>query len=290
MKPAFAWAWRMSMIFFRETLFGATVALAVLANGGAVAQTASGADVSPPLLVSETFAGDMISTTADVIGAAWSYLLGNEGAQDGNKATHDAGEQRGDNDYLHLIAFGGDEVDQASAGPNAVSRAWDTMVYYFKYAVDAVYTGLTPPSPASFARKPKVKDPYDFWTLLGDAGYKLGEIEAGGSLLFSVNFKFKHIRELSSGDISYLERKLERHSKKFSGPISFIHRTIIHAILEVNSGDDYVVESLKIALFPIPSATFTMSTWEFGLSREHDELLRAVQGRKLKSRQSSDDN
>lgn len=277
------------MTFFRETLLGAAITLVFIGFGdpAARAQTAPGVTESPPLLVSETFTGDVISATADVIGAAWSYLLGNEESQGASGPAQGDGERRIENEYLHFIAAPGD--DQPPASPSMFGATWDTITYYFKYAVDAVYTGLTPPSPASFARKSKVKDPYDFWTLLGDAGYKLAEIEAGGSLLLSVNFKFKHIRELSSGDIAYLERKLERHAKKFGDPVSFIHRTIIYAILDVNSGDDFLVESLKISLFPIPSAYFTMTTWEFGLSREHDELLRAVQGRKLKTRQSSDD-
>lgn len=156
----------------------------------------------------------------------------------------------------------------------------DSVTYWADYAFNAVTSGLTPPSPETFAKSTRSKDPNDFWTLVGDAGYKLKEISTDVGVVPDVGFRFKYVRELSDGDVNWLERKLERHGKKFKDPLSVIQRTIIYTLLSINSSDVYYVDELKVKLLPLPKAEFSLMPWDSGLSEEHDTLLRAIQGKK----------
>lgn len=187
-----------------------------------------------------------------------------------------------------------DPASGASSGAATVqSRGFfghvvDTISYGFFSLYNAITSGFTPPSPQSFAKKMKSKDPYDFWQLIGDAGYKLKAIHTNIGVVPDVEFHFKYVRELSNGDINWLERKLTKHASKFTDPVSFVQRTIIYSLLDINSSDSYFVDELKVDLLPLPRAVFVLSPWEAGLSREHDELLRAIQGKTRNQRKLTD--
>lgn len=184
-------------------------------------------------------------------------------------------------------ALGGGAESVQSRG--FFGKVVDTISYGFASVYHALTSGLTPPSPSSFAKKMKSKDPYDFWQLIGDAGYKLKEIQTQIGIVPDVEFKFRYVRELSNGDINWLERKLAKHAAKFSDPVSLIQRTIIYSLLEINSSDTYFVEELKVDLLPLPRAVFVLSPWEAGLNREHDELLRAIQGKSSIMRKTTEE-
>ena len=138
----------------------------------------------------------------------------------------------------------------------------------------------TPPSPETFTKSFKSKNPDDFWQLVGDAGYKLKEIATDVGVVPDVGFKFRYVRELSDGDINWLERKLRKHEEKYHDPLSYAQRAIIYTLLSINSSDVYFVEELKVKLLPLPTARFALTPWDSGLSWEHDTLLRAIQGQK----------
>ncbi|MBI1207116.1 MAG: hypothetical protein GC191_07490 [Azospirillum sp.] len=169
----------------------------------------------------------------------------------------------------------------APGKPGLFGRAVDSVGYFFSYLWSGITSTLTPPSPASFAGAFETKDPYSFWYLLSETGYKLKEIESDVGLIPDVAFKFKYVRELSSADIAYLERKLERHARKYSDMLSVVQRSIIYTLLEINDSDTYFVEDFKIKLLPLPKAQFSLSPWESGLPEEFDVLLRAIQGKEV---------
>jgi hypothetical protein len=191
---------------------------------------------------------------------------------------------------MDFAQAGAAEANGGKAPPRGpLGRMFDAVGYAISYVFSALTSGLNPPSPASIAQGTQSKDPYDFWKLIGDAGYKLREISTDVGVVPDVGFRFRYVRELSNADVTWLERRLERHARKFQDPLSFTQRSIIYALLEINSSDTYFVEELKIKLLPLPHATFSLSPWERGLSMEHDVLLRAIQGKKFNNRKPAEE-
>ena len=176
-----------------------------------------------------------------------------------------------------------------SSDRGPVGRFFDSIAYWTDYIFTTVTRGLTPPSPETFAKSMRSKDPNDFWKLVGDAGYKLKEISTDVGVVPDVGFRFKYVRELSDGDVNWLERKLDHHADKFGDPLSVIQRTIIYTLLSVNSSDMYYVDELKVKLLPLPKAEFSLMPWDSGLSEEHDTLLRAIQGKKRTKRKPTEE-
>lgn len=190
------------------------------------------------------------------------------------------------------FAQNGEPVVNTSASLTArgpIGQVLDRISYWVDYIFTTVTRGLTPPSPETFAKSVRSKDPNDFWVLVGDAGYKLKEISTDVGVVPDVGFRFKYVRELSDGDINWLERKLERHAAKFKDPLSVIQRMIIYTLLNVNSSDVYYVDELKVKLLPLPKAEFALMSWDSGLSEEHDTLLRAIQGKKRTKHKSNEE-
>ena len=182
------------------------------------------------------------------------------------------------------------------AGPNGgtqggwLSRWWDAAGYWIASTYTSITDGLTPPSPETFAKSfSKAKNPDDFWQLVGDAGYKLKEIATDVGVVPDVGFKFRYVRELSDGDVNWLERKLRKHEEKYHDPLSVAQRAIIYTLLSVNSSDVYFVEELKVKLLPLPTARFALTPWDSGLSWEHDVLLRTIQGHKQAKRKPTEE-
>jgi len=190
-----------------------------------------------------------------------------------------------------------DFADVSDAGPvggvqvvrGPVGQFFDAVAYWADYIFTTITRGLTPPSPETFAKTMRSKDPNDFWKLVGDAGYKLKEISTDVGVVPDVGFRFKYVRELSDGDVNWLERKLDHHAEKFKDPLSVIQRTIIYTLLSVNSSDMYYVDELKVKLLPLPKAEFSLMPWDSGLSEEHDTLLRAIQGKKRTKRKPAEE-
>ena len=162
-----------------------------------------------------------------------------------------------------------------------IGQFLDMISYWFTSLITTINSDLTPPSPESFAKAVKSKDVNNLWRLVSDAGYKLKEISTDVGVVPDVSFKFGYVRELSDGDVNWLERKLARHARIYKDPISIIQRMIIYTLLNVNSSDTYFVSQLQVKLLPLPKAQFTLQPWDSGLSPEHDALLHAIQGRPL---------
>ncbi len=66
-------------------------------------------------------------------------------------------------------------------------------------------------------------------------------------------------------------------------------RAIIYTLLSINSSDVYFVEELRVKLLPLPTARFSLVPWDSGLSREHDTLMRAIQGQQRQPRKPIDE-
>ena len=174
----------------------------------------------------------------------------------------------------------------AGGDPNAeshtlIGRWFDSLGYWLSSTYTSVTNGLSPPSPEAFAERGfNSKDPDGFWQLVADAGYRLKEITTDVGVVPDVGFKFRHVRQLSDGDINWLERKLRKHEDKYGDPLSVAERAIIYTLLSINGSDFYYVEELQVKLLPLPTARFTLNPWDNDLSWENDTLLRAIQGQK----------
>ena len=241
------------------------VGLATGAAGGALAQTgaASAESRNPPQIVPPLAAAPPPSPAA--LTARQTVVGGFEG-----------GAQVVALDFVAADGAG----PAGNAGDNLARRWFDATVYWLGTAYTSISDGLTPPSPETFTKSFKSKNPDDFWQLVGDAGYKLKEIATDVGVVPDVGFKFRYVRELSDGDINWLERKLRKHEEKYHDPLSYAQRAIIYTLLSINSSDVYFVEELKVKLLPLPTARFALTPWDSGLSWEHDTLLRAIQGQK----------
>jgi hypothetical protein len=185
-------------------------------------------------------------------------------------------------DLATLDQTAGDQTGAGSTlttGRGPIGEFLDRIAYWFHSLITAITDDLAPPSPESFAKSVKSKDVNNLWRLVGDAGYKLKEISTEVGVVPGVAFKFKYVRELSDGDINWLERKLERHARQYQDPVSAMQRMIIYTLLNINSSDTYFVSELQVKLLPLPKAQFTLQPWDSGLSPEHDALLRAIQGK-----------
>lgn len=178
----------------------------------------------------------------------------------------------------------------ASPGSTLIGRLLDAVGFWLGSAYTSVTDGLSPPSPETFAKSfRKSKNPDDFWQLVGDAGYKLKEISTDVGVVPDVTFSFRYVRELSDGDINWIERKLRRHEEKYHDPLSFAQRAIIYTLLSINTSDFYYVEELAVKLLPLPTARFSLNPWDNDLSWEHDTLLRAIQGQKHARRKPAEE-
>ncbi len=180
-------------------------------------------------------------------------------------------------------ALGGSgALDDTGAGDQRgmLGRWFDNVAYWLGTAYTTVTDGFTPPSPETFAKGMRTSSPDDFWKLVGDAGYKLKGISTDVGLVPDVAFSFRYVRELSDGDINWLERKLRHHENKYHDPLSYAQRAIIYTLLSINTSNYYYVEELKVKLLPLPTASFNLNPWDNDLNWEHDTLLRAIQGQK----------
>lgn len=150
-------------------------------------------------------------------------------------------------------------------------HGWELTSYYIGVAFNTV----TPPTPAAMARSLREDRQADLFRLLGYTGYKLKEIENGIGLPPTISFKFLRVRDLSEADIDFVERELSRWQRRDPGLIGEAQRSIIYAILTINSATELPVESVTIKALPLPQIKFTMVP--DGLSVEGGILFRAIQ-------------
>jgi hypothetical protein len=166
------------------------------------------------------------------------------------------------------------DVDYLESIWHMATDAWHKVTGWFGGAAEKV----TPPTPASLMKDVETRDSVRFVGMLKECGYKLKEIETTIGVVPAASLKFTVVRELSEGDKAYIDRKLRRWAEEDGSPASVIKRAIINTVLDINDNGAYVVEELKVALLPLPKATFSLGPAEGGLSPENDILLRAIKG------------
>ncbi len=157
---------------------------------------------------------------------------------------------------------------------DSISGLWSTITF----SLGSMFSAVTPPTPAAM-----VKDWQDdsqkstFFQLVGDAGYKIKEIENGVGLPPAVTIKFGRIRNLSDADIDYMEREVERWARKEPGLIGDVQRAAISTLVAINQSDAYVVDTVSMRVLPLPQFKFTLAPAQGGLGWESSQLMRAVQ-------------
>jgi hypothetical protein len=89
--------------------------------------------------------------------------------------------------------------------------------------------------------------------------------------------EFGLARQLSEADHEYLERALERHARRNSGPLAVIQRMIMEGIVEANSMDGYAVEKITVTLLPLPYVKFTLAPVDAPVGSDASRILRAIE-------------
>jgi hypothetical protein len=116
----------------------------------------------------------------------------------------------------------------------------------------------------------------DFAWLMDIAGYKLKEIESSISLIPSLSLTFGQARELTDADRDYVERMLERHARRHSGPISALQRTIVRGVMDAGELGGFAVDKVEVDLLPLPRVKFQLSPADAPLGVEASRILRAI--------------
>jgi hypothetical protein len=116
----------------------------------------------------------------------------------------------------------------------------------------------------------------DFTWLMDIAGYKLKEIESTVGLIPSLSLTFGQARELTESDREYVERQLERHTRRNPGPLSAIQRAIVRGVLDASELGDFAVEKVEVDLLPLPKVKFALTPIDAPLSLEASRILRAI--------------
>lgn len=117
----------------------------------------------------------------------------------------------------------------------------------------------------------------DFNWLMGIAGFKLKQIESTFSLLPGLTLEFGQARQLSEADHEFLERALERHALRHTGPLAAIQRMIMEGVVEANAIQGFAVEKISVTLLPLPYVKFTLAPYDAPLGPDASRILRAIE-------------
>ena len=181
------------------------------------------------------------------------------------------------------IAFTEDGANNGVSSPSvsdALSDGWRYIKDLFNRSTEVA----APSNSSDWLQHLNEDHQTGFWTLLGDAGYKLKEIDTTIGIIPEVQFKYAHGRELSEADKAWLERKLDRLAREESGPVPTLQRAIIQGILEGNETDGFFIDTVKISLLPLPKAEFSLIPTNSPLPGDLDKIYRAVIGKKQRAR------
>lgn len=135
---------------------------------------------------------------------------------------------------------------------------------------------VTPPTVLDVARRARVTDPYDFSSMMENAGYKLKEVESSVALIPAIGFSFGIARELSDADREWLAIQLDRHQKRRSGLFAAAERAIIQSLLDAQELGGYQVEKVEVDVFPWPRVKFVITPTDTPMSDEGGRLMRAI--------------
>ncbi|CAK0756154.1 hypothetical protein CCP1ISM_660003 [Azospirillaceae bacterium] len=92
-----------------------------------------------------------------------------------------------------------------------------------------------------------------------------------------ITVSFGRIRELTEADIDFIDRELDRWSRRDRGILADTQRAVISTLVAINESQTYVVQSVKMRILPLPQVKFTIGPFEGGLSEQDSVLLRAIQ-------------
>jgi len=118
----------------------------------------------------------------------------------------------------------------------------------------------------------------DFSALMEMAGYKLKEIESSVGLIPTLQMTFGQARELTEADREYIERQLERHARRYTGPVAAIQRTIVRTIVDASDMGGFSVEKVEIDFFPLPRVKFALAPSDAPLGIDAARIMRAIDG------------
>ena len=176
---------------------------------------------------------------------------------------------------------GAADIDDPIDDRSYLERAADIGTHLWNaisYGLGSMFSAVTPPTPEAM-----VKDWQDdnekstFFQLIGDAGYKIKEIENGIGLPPAVTIKFGRIRNLSDADIDYMDREVDRWAKREKGLFGDVQRAAVSTLVAINQGDAYVVDGVSMRVLPLPQFKFTLAPTLGGLGWESSQLMRAIQ-------------
>ncbi len=170
-----------------------------------------------------------------------------------------------------------DPIDDRTVFEQAAGAAAD-LWSAVSFSLGSMFSAVTPPTPAAMVKNwQDDNEKSTFFQLIGDAGYKIKEIENGVGLPPAVTIKFGRIRNLSDADIDYMEREIERWSKTEPGLIGDAQRAAIGTLVAINQSDAFVVDAVSMRVLPLPQFKFSLAPTLGGLGWEGSQLMRAIQ-------------
>ncbi len=143
---------------------------------------------------------------------------------------------------------------------SAASSAWNLA--------GLSYGELNPPSSAQSI---------DLTKLMDIAGYKIKEFDTKVGIIPGADMTFGIAREMSAGDLEYLERTLYRDWRRRPGLLSAIQRRIVRTIIDVSSTEGYQVSKVEISLFPLPSVTLIVTPTADVMGPETTAIMQAIE-------------
>jgi len=166
------------------------------------------------------------------------------------------------------------ELPDADSFTERAERLWDGVVGLFRFRDTASYYMHR----NSTLDRGHARARDDLTALMDVAGYKLKEIESTVSLLPSLQMTFGQARELTEADREYIERQLERHARRYTGPVAAIQRTIVRTIVDASDMGGFSVEKVEIDFFPLPRVKFALAPSDAPLGIDAARIMRAIDG------------
>jgi phosphate transport system substrate-binding protein len=124
---------------------------------------------------------------------------------------------------------------------------------------------------------PTTAQSIDLNKLMDIAGYKIKEFQTTFGLIPGADMSFGQAREMSAGDLEYLERTLYRDERRRPGLLSAIQRRIVRTIIYVSSSEGYQVDHVDISLFPLPSVTLVVAPAQPIVGPQTTLLMQAIE-------------
>ena len=124
---------------------------------------------------------------------------------------------------------------------------------------------------------PSAADSVDLTALMEIAGFKVKQLDTDFGLIPGASMTFGLAREMSPADREYLERMLDRDSRRRTGMLSAIQRRIVRTIIDMSARKGYDVSSVEIDLLPLPSVKLVVTPSGGGLSAETTTIIRAIE-------------